>query len=149
MKNNSTIFIFLFHSEQHFVKEVLFIYSWLPSKFLVTISYPNHCLMTKFSSICLANLPRQISKVFVHLEALWRKYLFYIYRNGMKFIQFLHLPKLWLSSKLQLSQIIYVSPGSIYILWPDWHIAKQVLSRPLLLSSNFWALFHTQIIATW
>ena len=60
------------------MKEVLFIYSWLPSEFLGTLSYPNHYRMTKFSSICLANLPRQISKVFVHLEALWRKYLFYI-----------------------------------------------------------------------
>ena len=67
-----------FSSEKHFVKEVLFIYSWLPSEFLGTLSYPNHYRMTKFSSICLANLPRQISKVFVHLEALWRKYLFYI-----------------------------------------------------------------------
>ena len=60
------------------MKEVLFIYSWLPSEFFGTLSYPNHYRMTKFSSICLANLPRQISKVFVHLEALWRKYLFYI-----------------------------------------------------------------------
>ena len=60
------------------MKEVLFIYSWLPSEFLGTLSYPNHYRMTKFSSICLANLPREISKVFVHLEALWRKYLFYI-----------------------------------------------------------------------
>ena len=56
------------------MKEVLFLYSWLPSKILGTLSYPNHCLMTKFSSICPVNLPRQISKVFVHLEALWRKY---------------------------------------------------------------------------
>ena len=40
--------------------------------------YPNHCLMTIFNSIWLVNLPRQISKVFVHLEALWRNYLFYI-----------------------------------------------------------------------
>ena len=55
----------------------------------------------------------------------------------MKFIQFLHMPKLSPSSKLQLSQIIYVSPGSIYILWPNWHVAKQVLYRPLLLPSNF------------
>ena len=54
----------------------------------------------------------------------------------MKFIQFLHMPKLSPSSKLQLSQIIYLSPGSIYILWPNWHVAKQVLSRPLLLTSN-------------
>ena len=60
------------------MKEVLFIYSWLPSEFLGTLSYPNHYRMTKFSSICLANLLRQIFKVFVHLEALWRKYLFYI-----------------------------------------------------------------------
>ena len=111
------------------MKEVLFIYSWLPSEFLGTLSYPNHYRMTKFSSICLANLPRQISKVFVHLEALWRKYLF-ISQNDMKFIQFLHMPKLSPSSKLQ-------SPGSISIILPDWHIAKQVLSRPLLLPSNF------------
>ena len=55
----------------------------------------------------------------------------------MKFIKFLHMPKLSPSSKLQLSQIIYVSPGSIYILWPNWHVAKQVLYRPLPLSSNF------------
>ena len=47
------------------------------------------------------------------------------------------MPKLSPSSKLQLSQIIYVSPGSIYILWPNWHVAKQVLYRPLLLPSNF------------
>ena len=60
------------------MKEVLFIYSWLPLEFLGTLFYPNHDRMTKFSSTCLANLPRQISKVFVHLEALWRKYLFYI-----------------------------------------------------------------------
>ena len=60
------------------MKEVLFIYSWLPSEVLGTLSYPNHYRMTKFSSICLANLPRQITKVFVHLEALWRKYIFYI-----------------------------------------------------------------------
>ena len=46
------------------------------------------------------------------------------------------MPKLSPSPKLQLSQIIYVSPGSIYILWPDWYVAKQVLSRPLLLPSN-------------
>jgi len=118
------------------MKEVLFIYSWLPSEFLGTLSYPNHYRMTKFISICLANLPRQISKVFVHLEELWRKYLF-ISPNDMKFIQFLHMPKLSPSSKLQLSQIIYVSPGSIYILWPNWHVAKQVLYRPLLLPSNF------------
>ena len=125
------------------MKEVLFIYSWLPSEFLGTLSYPNHYRMTKFSSICLANLRRQISKVFVYLEALWRKYLFYISKNDMKFIQFLHMPKLSPSSKLQLSQIIYVSPGSIYILWPDWHVAKQVLSRPFLLPSNF--LGHSSI----
>ena len=59
-------------------RKCYFIYSWLPSEFLGTLSYPNHYPMTKFSSTCLANLPRQISKVFVHLEALWRKYLFYI-----------------------------------------------------------------------
>ena len=40
------------------------------------------------------------------------------------------MPKLSPSSKLQLSQIIDVSPGSIYILWPNWHVAKQVLYRP-------------------
>ena len=55
----------------------------------------------------------------------------------MKFIQFLHMPKLSPSPKLQLSQIIYVSPASIFIFCPDWHIAKQVLSIPLLLPSNF------------
>ena len=49
-----------------------------PRNFLGTLSYPNHYHVTKFSSICLANLLWQISKVFVHLEALWRKYLFYI-----------------------------------------------------------------------
>ena len=61
----------------------------------------------------------------------------FIYQNGMKFLQCLHMPKLSPFSKLQLSQIIYVSPGSIYILWPNWHVAKQVLYRPLLLPSNF------------
>ena len=118
------------------MKEVLFIYSWLPLKFLGTLSYPNHYRMTKFSSICLANLPRQISKVFVHLEALWRKYLFYISKWHEIYTVF-HMPKLSPSSKLQLRKIIYVSPGSIYILWPNWHVAKQVLYRPLLLPSNF------------
>ena len=55
----------------------------------------------------------------------------------MKFIQCLHMPKLSPSSKLQLNQIIYVSPASILIFCPDWHIAKQVLSIPLRLPSNF------------
>ena len=64
--------------QQYSFAYVLFIYSWLPSEFLGTLSYPNYYRMTKFSFICLANLPQQISKVFVHLEALWRKYLFYI-----------------------------------------------------------------------
>ena len=118
------------------MKEVLFIYSWLPSEFLGTLSYPNHYRMTKFSSICLANLPRQISKVFVHLEALWRKYLFYISKWHEIYIVPSYAQIITLS-KLQLSQIIYVSPGSIYILWPNWHVAKQVLYRPLLLPSNF------------
>ena len=61
----------------------------------------------------------------------------FIYPNGMKFVQFLHMTRLPSSSKLQLNPIIYVSPASISIFWPDWHIAKQVLSRPLLLPSNF------------
>ena len=118
------------------MKEVLFIYSWLPSEFLGTLSYPNHYRMTKFSSIFLANLPRQISKVFVHLEALWRKHLFYI----SKWHEIYTVPSY--AQIITLLQIAaqanyYVSPGSIYILWPDWHVAKQVLYRPLLLPSNF------------
>ena len=92
--------------------------------------------MTKFNSICPVNLLRQISNVFSTQKHCEGSTIF-IYLNDMKFIQFLHMPKLSPSSKLQLSQIIYVSPGSIYILWPNWHVAKQVLYRPLLLPSNF------------
>ncbi len=40
-------------------------------------------------------------------------------------------------TKFQHNPIIYVSPASISIFCPNWHIAKQVLSRHLLLSSNF------------
>src|SRR5215216_6081831 len=61
----------------------------------------------------------------------------YAHRNGMKFIQCLHMPKLSPSSKLQLNQIIYVSPASIFIFYPNWNIAKQVLFIPLLLPSKF------------
>ena len=41
----------------------------IPKK-LGILYYPNHCLMTIFNSICLVNLPQQISKVFVQLELL-------------------------------------------------------------------------------
>ena len=115
---------------------MLFIYSWLPSEFLGTLSYPNYYRMTKFSSICLENLPRQISKVFVHLEALWRKYLFYISKWHEIYT---------VSSYAQIITLLQIAaqsnhlcePGSIYILWPNWHVAKRVLYRPLLLPSNF------------
>ena len=119
------------------MKEVLFIYIWLTSNFLGTLSYPNNCLMKKFSSICLVNVGKFPKFLFSY--KLCEGSTIFIYPNDMKFIQFLHMPKLSPSSKLQLSKIIYVSPGSIYILWPDWHVAKQVLSIPLLLPSNFLA----------
>ena len=117
------------------MKEVLFIYSWLPSEFLGTLSYPNHYRMKKFSSICLANLLRQISKVFVHLEALWRKYLFYI----SKCHEIYTVPSY--AQIITLLQIAAQSnrlcePRFNLYLWPNWHVAKQVLSRPLLLPSN-------------
>ena len=40
------------------------------------------------------------------------------------------MPELSPSSKLQLNQIIYVIPGSISILWPDWHCKASVIQTP-------------------
>ena len=84
----------------------------------IQLHLPSKSSSANFQSFCP---PRSIVK----------EVRFFISRNDMKFIQFLHMPKLSPSSKLQLSQSIYVSLGSIYTLWSDWHVAKQGLSRPL------------------
>ena len=119
------------------MKEVLFIYSWLPSEFLGTLSYPNNYRMTKFSFICLSNLPRQISKVFVHLEALWRKYLFYISKwheiyTVSSYAQIITLLQIAAQSKSSMwAQVQFIFYGQIGTLQSKCYI------DPLLLPSNF------------
>lgn len=58
----------------------------------------------------------------------------FVYPNFMKFLQYLNVPKLSSSSKFQLNPIIYVSPVSITIFCPDWHIVKEV------------SLWHVQMV---
>ena len=100
------------------------------------MSLPIESPSTNFSSFNLTIFPQYFPNFLFSGEHCEGSTIF-IHPNDMKFIQFLRMTKLSPYSKFQLNQIIYVSPGSISILWPDWHIAKQVLSRTLLLPSNF------------
>ena len=99
-KNHPPIILFLFCPNWHFAKQVLFTFIQLTPNFLDIFSCPNNCLMPKFNSICLVNIPEQIFKVPVWGKWLWRKYKLGISKwveilQGPSYDQIMTLHQIW------------------------------------------------------
>ena len=129
--------ISIFCPNWHIAKQVLSRHLLFSSNFLCQLTYTNHCHIPIFSSICLLNLPQQISKVSIQREALWRKYKLGLSKWYNFFYSALlcpnyHTPQNY--SSIHLS--IWAQIQHPYFC-PMWYFAKQVPSKLLHLSWKF------------
>ena len=72
--------------------------------------------MPRFTSFCQSICSAKFPQVSVQCRALWKKYHFF-HPNGMKFLWYLHMPKLSYSRNFQPNPTLHVSATSWSSFW--------------------------------